>query len=112
MTKNYPTTQKHGVGTCTNRLHRETNAVWEGQYSGSKQMSVEKLGMELEILRLHVRENDDIVLIKNLLVFPGRHVVKFPRWYTDDFVSSAGLNSRYQPFSIIYKIQSLGGVIK
>ena len=70
------------------------------------------LAMKLEILRLHIGEDNDVVLFQNLLVLPRRYVVKVPRRNADDFVSPARLHSPHQPLTVVDKINPLGAWLK
>ena len=75
-----------------NGFNSEADAIRKRQDLGSEQMVVEELRMELKVLRLYIRKNDNIVFFKNLLILAGGHVVEIPCRDTHDFVPPTGLD--------------------
>src|SRR5689334_17380289 len=68
--------------------------------------------MQLEILRLDIRKNDDVVGVQNLFIAAGLEIIEIPSGHAGDFELAAGLDGLKQPMAIVDEVQALGGVVK
>jgi len=108
-----PASEKDGVDTARlNGLHGQADAVRKGEDFGAEEVTVEELWMQLEVLRLDVRENDHVVFLEDLFVFARRHVVEIPSRHALDLVSAGFLGGSDQPLAVVDEVQALGGVVE